>query len=214
MACVVVLLQHGTKTQDAVAPRLTSRGREQAARAGAVLARARPTRLVSSPLTRAVESIRPLSIATGLEIIIDDRILERMEYRPEVWESVPQFLDDWRRTTRDRDFVPPSGTSSRIAGARLQSAVLEHAEAGGVVVMATHGGVTVDLLRSLLGDRQIDRRLLEEGMPNGHLTTLVVADGAIDVVGVGLDPQTWTVPPLGQRPSVLELDPEHLGHVE
>ena len=31
-------------------------------------------------------------------------------------------------------------------------------------------------------------------MPDGHLTTLAVAGDTIDVVGIGIEPQEWSIP--------------------
>jgi broad specificity phosphatase PhoE len=194
MFSTVVLLQHGTKARTGVDPGLTEQGREQVGRAAAVLAEARPTSLVSSPLLRAQESIQPLSDATGLPVIIDDRVRERMEFDPHVWNSIPDFLHDWERATEDRDFAPASGDSSREAAARLRSAIVDHANTAQFVVISTHGGVTVDLLRTVVGDGVVEERLLREGMPNGHLTTLLVAGEEIEIVGIGVEPQAWAAP--------------------
>ena len=35
---------------------------------------------------------------------------------------------------------------------------------------------------------------LRDGMPSGHLTTLVVSGDEIEVVGIGVDPQLWIAP--------------------
>jgi broad specificity phosphatase PhoE len=134
----------------------------------------------------------PLAVATGLPIVIDPRVRERMEYSPDVWGSVESFLDDWQEATLDRDHQPLSGDSARAASARLVDAVRDHAVVGGLVVIATHGGVTTDMLRALCGDRDIDPSLIRDGMPNGHVTTLSVRGDAIDVVDVGVDPRVWT----------------------
>jgi broad specificity phosphatase PhoE len=194
MFSTVVLLQHGTKARTGVDPSLTDQGREQAERAAALLAEARPTSLVSSPLVRAQESIQPLSDATGLPIVIDDRVRERMEFSPDVWNSVPDFLHDWEHATEDRDFAPASGDSSCQAAARLRSAIVDHAHSAQFVVISTHGGVTVDLLRTVAGEGVVEERLLREGMPNGHLTTLLVAGDEIGIVGIGVEPQAWAAP--------------------
>lgn len=196
----VVLLQHGAKATG-VDPGLTDQGRAQVARAAAVLAAARPMTLVSSPMVRARESIQPLAEATGVAVVIDDRVRERLEFHPDVWTSVADFLADWQHTVDDRDFTPASGDSSHAAAVRLREAVVDHARSGRLVVIATHGGVTVDLLRAVVGDQVIEGRLLREGMPNGHLTTLVVTEDAIEVHGIGIDPQAWAGPGRVPRPA-------------
>lgn len=47
--------------------------------------------------------------------------------------------------------------------------------AGQTVVVASHGGSTTDLLRTLLGDGELERRapgLIGNGVPGGAVTTL------------------------------------------
>jgi hypothetical protein len=73
---------------------------------------ARPAnRVGQQPLTRARKSIEPLSDATGLPVLIDDRVREWMEFDP----------------------------SSHAAALRLHNAVVDHAAAGGLVVILNHG---------------------------------------------------------------------------
>lgn len=199
MSSTVVLLQHGTKAADPVDPGLTDAGWRQVRRAATVLSAARPTTLACSPLRRARESIRPLAEATGLRVVVDERVRERLEFDPSVWASVADFLDDWRRTVEDRDAVPASGDTSHAAATRLRDAVLDHAGHGGLAVVATHGGVTVDLLRTVAGDARVPELLLHHGMPSGHLTTLRVSNGAIEVIGIGVEPGDWAAPDGGRR---------------
>lgn len=75
----LVLLQHGTKARDPINPGLAEEGRAQVARAAVVLGEAEPARLVSSPMNRAQESIHPLSVITGLPVVVDDRVPDRRD---------------------------------------------------------------------------------------------------------------------------------------
>jgi broad specificity phosphatase PhoE len=44
----------------------------------------------------------------------------------------------------------------------------------GTVVAVTHGGVTIDLLRTLLGDESLPALLLRDGIPACALTTIQI----------------------------------------
>lgn len=55
---------------------LSSRGRRQAEGLVTLLAPWHVTRLVTSPLTRCVETLEPLARATDLELVLDDRLAE------------------------------------------------------------------------------------------------------------------------------------------
>jgi broad specificity phosphatase PhoE len=96
------------------------------------------------------------------------------------WDGSEPFdtlLALWARTTRDRDFVPAKGDSSRQAGARLR-AFLAHLPGGpGPVAMVTHGGITPDLLRTVLGDDALPPHVLGAGIRPCAVT-------AVDDLGV------------------------------
>jgi broad specificity phosphatase PhoE len=119
--------------------------------------------------------------AAGLPVRTDSRLAERMN-----WDgSVPfeRFAEDWAKATADRDFVPAVGDSSRAAGERFRE-FLEERAGDGPIAIAGHGGVTVDLLRTLLGDEEVPEALLREGVSSGAITTIeemrVVSIAAVD----------------------------------
>jgi broad specificity phosphatase PhoE len=167
---IVYIVQHGEKQREPGDPGLTARGREQAALAGEWL-RDKGLRVVyASPLLRARQTGAAVAAACGLEVRVDARVTERMN-----WDgSVPfeRFAEDWARASADRDYVPPVGDSSRTAGERFREFLIEHGEAADPIAVACHGGVTVDLLRTLMGDERAPEALLREGVPSGAITTI------------------------------------------
>jgi broad specificity phosphatase PhoE len=166
---IVYVVQHGEKERAPGDPGLTARGREQAALAAEWL-RGKGLRAVyASPLLRARQTAEAVAAVAGLPVLVDARVTERMN-----WDgSVPaeRFFADWTRTSADRDFVPAVGDSSRAAGARFREFVAERGE-GGPIAVGCHGGVTVDLLRTLLGDAAVPEALLAEGVPSGAITVI------------------------------------------
>jgi broad specificity phosphatase PhoE len=197
---IVYVVQHGEKDRAPGDPGLTARGREQAALAAEWL-RGKGLRAVyASPLLRARQTAEAVAGVAGLPVLVDARVTERMN-----WDgSVPaeRFFADWTRTSADRDFVPAVGDSSRAAGARFREFVAERGE-GGPIAVGCHGGVTVDLLRTLLGDAAVPEALLAEGVPSGAIT---VIDGlrpvAIAETGhlAGLETGHLAGPETGHRP--------------
>jgi len=69
------------------------------------------------------------------------------------------------RTAGDRDLVPAGGQSARQAGARLHAFLAGLSAITGPVAAVTHGGVTAELLRNLLGDDALPPGLLAAGIP-------------------------------------------------
>ena len=111
-------------------------------------------------------------VAAGLGsgIAIDARLRERVNWDGS--STFEAFLHNWERSVRNRDFVPPGGDSSRQAGERMRAFLQDLTGQQGTVVAVTHGGITTDLLRTLLGDEQLPPRLLRDGIPACAITAV------------------------------------------
>ncbi len=159
MGCLVLIVQHGEKQRLPGGNGLTKFGRLQADATGDWLRSSHSvTRIVTSPLRRAVETCDPIARRVGLAATTDDRLGERMNWEGGDGQTLEEFLFEWRRTSLDRSFVPTNGDSSHKAASRFIEALDELARMtgdDGEVVVVAHGGVTVDALRTLLGDESL-----------------------------------------------------------
>lgn len=169
---VVHIVQHGEKERAPGDPPLTERGRAQARAAADRVRGAGVDAVYSSPLLRTRQTADALAEALSLPVTVDARLTERMNWDGSV--PIGEFLREWQRATDDRDFAPSTGESSRAAGERFKGFLVEHLASAAVLAVACHGGVTVDLLRTLLGDEGVPTSLLREGVPGGAVT---VVDG-------------------------------------
>lgn len=164
------LVQHGEKEPLPGDPGLTGTGRQQATRTGRWLLGAGVRAVSTSPMRRARETADCIAAVTGLAVQPDARLRERLN-----WDGSLPFdaiLALWARTMRDRDWVPADGESSRQAGRRLAEFLAGLAAAPGPVAAVTHGGITVDLLRNLLGDDAMPPHLLTKGVPPCAITAV------------------------------------------
>ncbi len=167
---MVYLVQHGEKQRLPGDPGLTELGRQQATRTGRWLSGLGVSALWTSPMRRARETADCIAAVTGLAVQSDARLRERLN-----WEgNMPfdAFLALWARTTRDRDLVPAGGQSSRQAAARLQAFLAGLSGLPGPVTAVTHGGVTVELLRDLVGDDALRPDILEAGIAPCAVTAI------------------------------------------
>jgi broad specificity phosphatase PhoE len=167
---LVYLVQHGDKERLPGDPGLTTQGRQQAAMTARWLHSAGLQALYSSPARRARETADHIAAATGLAVRFDGRLRERMN-----WDGrcpVEDFLAEWAHATRDRDFVPRGGDSSHQAADRLRAFLAGLPATPAAVGAVTHGGVTADLLRSLLTDQALPAGLLDAGIPPCAITTI------------------------------------------
>ena len=172
-----VIVQHGEKEPEPADPGLRAVGRRQAAAAAGALRPLRPAALYSSPLRRAVETAAVIGDALRLPVVQDPGLTERMNWTADSGLTLEEFQDEWRAATRDRQHQPRCGQSSSTAGRRLEAALRRLAEAhtGATVVCVSHGGVTTDLLRSVIGDERLlalAPAIIDHGVPGGALTHL------------------------------------------
>ena len=169
----IYLVQHGDKERLPGDPGLNELGRRQAADTARWLRQAGLHALYTSPLRRARETAEPIGRITGLVAAVDSRLRERLNW--DGAQTFDAFLADWDRSAKDRDLVlgnVGNGESSRSAGERLRAFLAGLSGGGGQVAVVTHGGVTLDLLRTLLGDDGLPAGLLETGIPPCAITTL------------------------------------------
>jgi broad specificity phosphatase PhoE len=167
---LVYLVQHGDRERQPGDPALTELGRQQATRTGQWLKDTGVRSLWTSPLRRARQTAEGLAAVTGLAVRSDDRLRERLNWDGDV--PLADFLAAWAATTRDRDLVPAGGDSSRQAAARLRAFLTGLAPEQGPAAAVTHGGVTTDLLRDLVGDDGLPDGLLDAGVPPCAVTAV------------------------------------------
>lgn len=117
---------------------LTDLGRAQAAALSPVVRADAPARVVASPLPRAVETAAILAAQSGIEVEIDERLIE-LDYG--LWEGRPvRDLSEaeWRRWRTDPEFAPPGGERLADVRFRVASFCREVGTQGGVVVAVSH----------------------------------------------------------------------------
>lgn len=193
----ILIVQHGEKKRLPGDPGLTARGSAQARTTAAWLhAHEELVAVWASPSRRALETAAPIARLAGRVVVTDTRLRERMNWDDPAAQSFAEFLREWRLTSQDRAYEPRWGDSSRAAADRFLHAlgdIVGTVESGTAAVVA-HGGVTVDALRTLVGDEKLlsdAPDLIESGVPSCAITTLA------------LDGGTWRVERL---PSVLHLE--------
>ncbi len=172
--CVrIVVVQHAEKRSDGPDPGITERGRRQALAVRALLGG--PSTVTTSPMRRAMQTAA--IIAAPAVPALDRDLRERMEWGGPNVQPLSDFLTQWQRATVDRSFRPTYGESSRAVGLRMRNALITIANAPtrGPAVVVTHGGATVDLLRDLLTDNDLETRapgLITYGVPGAAITEL------------------------------------------
>ncbi len=166
---MVYFVQHAGKRIQAGDPGLTLAEAKAAEKVAEYLTGQDVRFLYSSPAQRAYETAEIIGERLGLVVVPDARLRERVDWDATIPRE--QFDAEWDRSNADRDYQPENGFTSRQVGDRMLEYAGEMAGAEGTVVAVTHGGATVDMLRTLLGDRAVPDRLLHEGPEPTAITT-------------------------------------------
>jgi probable phosphoglycerate mutase len=123
---VIAFLRHGQtainrdgRFQGRTDPPLTELGRVQANRAAELFATATVTRVIASPLTRAIETATPIADAHGITIETDARLVE-LDYGEWDERGLGDVTpEEWARWRADTSFAPPGGESLAHVHARV-----------------------------------------------------------------------------------------------
>lgn len=152
-----------------------------------------PKALYASPLRRSRETAEIIATQLGFpleRILTDSRIRERMNWPGQQQQSLEAFEAEWTRATADRRFDPTFGDSSIVAGERFESFIRElsaHWQSGSVIVVS-HGGVTLDLVRTIFGDAELAAHgidVLRDGIRACHLTEISVQSDEFILIAFG-----------------------------
>ena len=185
------VVQHGEKHRIDGDPGLTDIGRAQAKSVVAFFReRGTVTAVYASPMRRALETAAPIAHRSGVPLQVDDRLRERMNWTTERWPEFDDFRDEWQRATTDRSYQPRSGDSSFSTGERMVAFLrdVQLSLSGDELVAVSHGGATVDLLRTLIGDTSLNRiapGVIQGGVPPAAITGLEWTGQTWEVRGVG-----------------------------
>jgi probable phosphoglycerate mutase len=136
--------------------RLSPLGLQHAAAIADMLGKLPIDAVYSSPLSRAMETARPLAAALKLPIVEDERLKEinigifQGSLAVELADRFPQEAARWR--SQDPDFRIPGGESRRDLMTRAQAAFESiHAAGHRHVAVVAHGGVLAAAFKSLIG---------------------------------------------------------------
>ena len=163
-------------------PFLSPQGRAEAERAATYLQQRPIARVYTSPLRRSQETAAPIAAALGLPVVVEPLLRERMNFGDVPGQSFAEFQQLWERCSRERDYVPPVGDSSRGTGERIATYMdrvhieLPHAE----MVAVAHGGIIADFLLNVCALEELAR--LSPAFAANPYDGAVMRNGSITVV--------------------------------
>jgi 2,3-bisphosphoglycerate-dependent phosphoglycerate mutase len=133
----LLLVRHCQTTGQSADDPLTELGHAQAAALTEFLAGFPVARLISSPYTRARQSIAPFAARSGLPVAVDPRLAERTIAPARL--PLPNWRELVERAFVDPDHREPGGESGRDVLDRVWAAVTEAADGDGLAALVGHG---------------------------------------------------------------------------
>lgn len=128
---------------------LTENGLKQALNLSEFFSNIKIDKVISSPFKRAIQSIEPLAQRINAEIVLDERLSERVLST----ENLPDWFEKLRATYDDLDLAFPGGESSQMAMNRIVAVVNEvfNSNADNCIIV-THGNIMSLLLKFFNND--------------------------------------------------------------
>lgn len=134
---------------------LSELGRRQADAVAGALAACKVQAIFASPLSRARDTALSVAMATGLDVVFDDRLKEINAgvFQGKLWSEIevvfPEETRLWR--SHDPDYAMPAGESRRDLMRRGKAALESLQDCGYErVAVIAHGGVVTAAFKALL----------------------------------------------------------------
>lgn len=190
MLRTIYLVRHGAKQKIKGDPTLTKLGEEQAKLTAQYLSDKEVNVILSSPILRAQQTAEAISKKLNLPFETEPLLRERSNWGDDDKQSFEEFLVMWNKSTMDRDWLPPVGDSSRVAGERINKVINSSKYSSLNLVLVTHGGVIRDFLRNVFEEQLLDSKVpffsssLEDMINEASVTTIRINQ---DTKGYELD---------------------------
>ncbi|MGZ4689203.1 MAG: histidine phosphatase family protein [Acidimicrobiia bacterium] len=161
-------------------PLLTERGAQQAEALAAKLGNSGIETVFTSPLLRARATAEPIAAAAGVELVVDDRLLE-LDYGE--WDEMsfadlpPAALAQWRN---DPTFAPPGGESLRDVTTRVAGFCLDVLDGPNVVAVSHVSPIKCAVTWALDASEELGWRMF---LDLASITRIAGRNGQASLVG-------------------------------
>lgn len=153
------LIRHGDKIKTIGDPPLSKKGINQA-KTTTLHMRSYPIQqVITSPTLRTQQTARFLADHFSLNVQLEPLLRERVNWGDDPDQSFEDFLAMWKKSTLDRDWIPPAGDSSRKTGSRMQQVIESHDSSHGHIALITHGGIIADFVLNVFNNKDLDQLL-------------------------------------------------------
>lgn len=159
MKTTFYLVRHALKEKRIGDVPITSEGVAQAKSTALHLANVPVTKIIASPLRRAIDTATHIAHQTNVTVMEEPRLRERANWGDLPEQTFEEFIAMWDRCTIDPNYLPPVGDSSKQAGERLASFLTELTNVeppDSHIVIVTHGGLITDFLVNTFPEHELN----------------------------------------------------------
>ncbi|MDN7227667.1 histidine phosphatase family protein [Planococcus sp. N064] len=142
MKKTIYLVRHCSATGQEPGALLTPEGEQQARQLANFFQDKEIRHIISSPFTRAIESIEPTADLLGLGIEVEDRLAERVLST----DNLPDWMERLKESFQDLDMKLSGGESGMEAAERGMAAL---ASAADRTILVTHGNLLGLMLKKI-----------------------------------------------------------------
>ncbi|WP_413375685.1 histidine phosphatase family protein [Paenibacillus taichungensis] len=186
MKTTFYLVRHALKEKRIGDVPITSEGVAQAKSTALHLVNVSVTKIIASPLQRAIDTAAHIAHHKNVTVTEDPRLRERANWGDLPEQTFEEFIAMWDRSTSDPDYLPPVGDSSKQAGERLASFLTELTNVellDSHIVIVTHGGLITDFLVNTFPEHELNVwhpdfiAMQSQLIPECSITTLIHENG-------------------------------------
>lgn len=150
------LIRHGDKFPIPPDPGLNELGHTQAQKTAEFLKKFPIQTILTSPLKRAQETAKYTAKALNVPVQTEAKLRERINWGDDPNLTRDEFVELWKKGTKDRSFMAPLGVSSLQAGKNLAQLIQQYAsDEDRHIAFFTHGGIIADFLRNIMPDSEL-----------------------------------------------------------
>lgn len=163
---LIYLIRHGDRLQEMGDPELTKTGRQQSHKVAQYLDDKQIDVVYSSPLLRTKQTAEIIAKMLHVPLEFSELLRERVNWGDDPNQSFEDIVSEWAKCTLNRTYQPAVGDSSVDCGKRVEQLVEQILDKNyNNVVFVTHGGLILDYLRNVFGDKYLmeftDKDILE-----------------------------------------------------
>jgi broad specificity phosphatase PhoE len=165
---MLYLIRHGHTARNAldevhgrIDDDLDEEGQLQADALGALFAAVTLDAVYASPLRRSVQTAAPIARASGLDVGIDDGLLDR-DYGPWTGHRKAEVITEFGSLDAAPGVEPWARFSERVVAGFDAVAATHHGQVDGVVAIVAHDAVNQAVLQALFPDRFPDHHAIRQ----------------------------------------------------